>query len=596
MLTVAVLGALEVTRDGRHVPVPAGKTSELVVRLALEPGELVRADRLVEDLWATDGVSARRNTLQSKITMLRRALGDPALITSRDGGYALAVEPSDVDALAALSATTTASGLFEAGDDVGAADLCASTLRLYRGDVLQAAGDGDWVTPYRARLDEARMTLLEIQFGARLRLGEVGDVIGELEAAVAAHPFQESLWELLITAQYRAGRQADALASYQKVKTQLAAELGLDPRPQLQELEHRILVQDAALEVPVRPAARARTLRRAGNLPSLAAELVGREDEVAAVSDLLARERLVEIVGPGGIGKTAVAIAVGRALTSSASLGADGVWLARLESASTPDQVVDVLVGAVDGPGGEAALFESFKDASAVVILDNCEHVIDAAAALAVRLLDAAPGLRILCTSQVPLDVDGEVVFELAPLTARRRCRAVHPPRRGTTPKPRRRAGHRGGARPVPVPGRSAAGDRARRGTNQDAVRRGDHPAPRRPVPRPGRPDQPQAGTPPVAAVDHLVELRPVVPRRPARPLGAGHVRGRGAPAGGGVRPRSPRRAGSRGDRRGRPAREPVAGDRRRHRTSATARRIRAAASRCGTGCWTASGRSRSRP
>ena len=103
-------------------------------------------------------------------------------------------------------------------------------------------------------------------------------------------------------------------------------------------------------------------------------------------------------------------------MTSSASLGADGVWLARLESASTPDQVVDVLVGAVDGPGGEAALFESFRDASAVVILDNCEHVVDAAAALAVRLLDAAPGLRILCTSQVRLDVDGEVVVELAPL------------------------------------------------------------------------------------------------------------------------------------------------------------------------------------
>jgi len=96
MLTVAVLGALEVTRDGRHVAIPAGKTSELVVRLALEPGELVRADRLVEDLWAADGISARRNTLQSKITMLRRALGDPTLITSRDGGYALDVTPSDV--------------------------------------------------------------------------------------------------------------------------------------------------------------------------------------------------------------------------------------------------------------------------------------------------------------------------------------------------------------------------------------------------------------------------------------------------------------------------------------------------------------------
>jgi predicted ATPase/DNA-binding SARP family transcriptional activator len=413
VLTVAVLGALEVTRDRRHVPLPAGKTSQLVVRLALEPGELVRADTLVEDLWAADGVSARRNTLQSKITMLRRALGDPPAIVSRDGGYALDVEPFNVDALAALRAATVASGLFESGDDTGAVELCGSTLRLYRGEVLQAAGDGEWVAPHRALLEEARTTLLEIQFGARLRLGEVGDVIGELEAAVAVHSFQESLWELLITAQYRAGRQADALASYQKIRTQLAAELGLDPRPQLQELQHRILVQDAALDVPVRPA---RTRRRAGNLPSMSSALVGREDDVAAIMDLLTRERLLEVVGPGGVGKTAVAIAVGRALTSAAGVGGDGVWLARLESASTPDQVIDVLVGAVDGPGGETALFESFKDSSALVILDNCEHVIDAAAALAVRLLDAAPGIRVLCTSQVPLDVDGEVVFELAAL------------------------------------------------------------------------------------------------------------------------------------------------------------------------------------
>ena len=415
MLSVAVLGALEVSRDGQRVPVPSGKTSELVVRLALEAGELVRADRLVEDLWASDGVGARRNTLQSKIVMLRRALGDPPVITSRDGGYALAVEPPDVDALAVLSATTTASGLFEAGDDVGAADLCASALRLYRGDVLQAAGDGDWVSPHRARLEEARVTLLEIQFGARLRLGDA-DVSGELEEVVAAYPFRESLWELLITAQYRAGRQADALASYQRVRSQFAAELGLEPRPQLQDLERRILVQDTSLDDSAGPRARTRARRRAGNLPSMTVELVGRENEMADLSDLLVRERLVTIVGPGGIGKTAVAIAVGRGLSDSADL-TDGIWLARLESANTADQVIDVLVGAVDGPGGETALFESFKDSSALVILDNCEHIIDSAAALADRLLDAAPGLQLLCTSQVPLDLDGEIVFELDPLT-----------------------------------------------------------------------------------------------------------------------------------------------------------------------------------
>ena len=122
------------------------------------------------------------------------------------------------------------------------------------------------------------------------------------------------------------------------------------------------------------------------------------------------------------------------------SVGTDGVWLARLETAVTADDVVDVLISAMDGPGGEAALFERLKSSSAFVILDNCEHVIDAAAALAVRLLDAAPGLRILCTSQVPLDIDGEVVFELAPLALVRRRRAVHPPRHCTTPEPHRDA------------------------------------------------------------------------------------------------------------------------------------------------------------
>ena len=211
-----------------------------------------------------------------------------------------------------LSHTDTASRLLDDGDDRGAAELSASTLSMYRGDVLPAAGDADWVTPHRARLDEARTKLVETQFSARLRLGDVGDVIGELEAAVAAYPFQEGLWELLITALYRAGRQADALATYQRVRTQLADELGLDPGPQLQQLEQQILLHDASLGAR-------RSRRPQGNLPSMSVELVGREPEMAALSDLLASKRLVEIVGPGGIGKTAVAIATGQML-----IGSDG--------------------------------------------------------------------------------------------------------------------------------------------------------------------------------------------------------------------------------------------------------------------------------
>ena len=396
-----MLGPVEVRRDGRLVPVPGGKTSDLLVRLALEAGLFVRTDRLVDDLWGA--VDTRRNTLQSKVAKLRRAFGDPLAIAHGEGGYRLAVEPSEVDALAALRDSVAASRLLDAGDDRGAADLSASTLDLYRGDVLPAAGE--WAGPHRARLEEARMTLVETRYSARMRLGDAGDVIGELEAAVATNAYREGLWELLITALYRAGRQADALAAYQRVRIRLADELGLEPGPRLQQLEHQILVHDPALRGPDRAAA--------GNLPSMSAELVGRETEIAAVSDLLRGTRLVEIVGPGGIGKTAVAIATGRGLAESCP---GGVWLARLETATTADDVLDTLIAAMSVTGGEAALLERLKGAEALVILDNCEHVIDAAAALAVRLLDAAHRLRILCTSQVALDVDGEAVFELTPL------------------------------------------------------------------------------------------------------------------------------------------------------------------------------------
>ncbi len=351
-----MLGPIEVRREGRIVPVPAGKTSELLVRLALEAGLMVRTDRLVDDLWAAGAVNTRRNTLQSKVTKLRRAFGDPAVIAGGDGGYRLAVAPSEVDALAVLGRAATASDLLDAGDDRGAADLCASTLTMYRGDLLPAAGGGDWVAPHRARLEQTRMKLVETQFSARLRLGDVGHVIGELEAAVATYPYQEGLWELLITALYRAGRQADALATYQRVRNQLADGLGLDLGPRLRQLEQQILVHDPALGAPQRAVRPFEPDRPAGNLPSMSAGLVGRETEIAALSDLLTGKRLVEIVGPGGIGKTAVAIETARRLTSPNGVGSGGVWLARLETATTADEVIDTVVAALDVTGGEAAL------------------------------------------------------------------------------------------------------------------------------------------------------------------------------------------------------------------------------------------------
>ncbi len=150
----------------------------------------------------------------------------------------------------------------------------------------------------------------------------------------------------------------------------------------------------------------------AGNLPSLAPALVGRDAELDGLQALLADHRLVEVVGPGGIGKTALALAAGRALAATPG----GVWLARLEGARTADEVLDTVVAAFEVTGGEAALLERVRRGGGLLVLDNCEHVADAAATLAERLLDAAPALRVLATSQAALDVDGEVLFELAPL------------------------------------------------------------------------------------------------------------------------------------------------------------------------------------
>ena len=415
MIAVSVLDVVELHRDGERIPVRRGKTTELLVRLSLEAGVMVRTERLIEDLWADEAPGTARNVLQTKVSRLRRALGDAALVTGTRAGYTLQVDPSAVDALEVLHLAEEASALRSAGDPSAAVEMCTTGLAMFHGEILSAAGDGDWVVPFRARLGEVRLGLIEDQLAARLDLGASGEVIGVLEGLVSEHPLREGLWALLMVALYRDGRQADALATYQRVRSLLADELGLEPGRQLQQLEHHVLVHDPSLGVASSAVRGLGPDRPAGNLPSISAELVGRDSEVAAVADLLADGRLVELVGPGGVGKTAVAISVGRRLSSSDGVAPGGVWLARLESAATPDDVVDTLVAALN-VSGEAALFERLRSGTAVVILDNCEHVIDAAAALAVRLLDAAPGVRILCTSQAPLDVDGEVVFELAPL------------------------------------------------------------------------------------------------------------------------------------------------------------------------------------
>ncbi|HEX3261680.1 MAG TPA: BTAD domain-containing putative transcriptional regulator [Pseudonocardia sp.] len=391
VLTVAVLGRVVVRRDGVPAAVPTGRTTELLIRLALEGGRPVRAQRLAEDLWP-GGV--RPNTLQVKVSQLRRALGGAAAVPSGPAGYALVADT--VDAVDAIRLAAEGAARLADGDPEAAATACRAGLRLFDTEVLPAAGDGDWVAPHRVRLTEVRLRLTEDELAARLALGAAGELVGELEALVAEHPLREGLWALLVTALYRAARPADALAAHRRVTRMLADELGVDPGPALAALAQQVLVHDPALGGPPR-----------GNLPAPTTPLVGRGTELAAVRAALDEHRLVTVVGPAGVGKTRLAVEAARGRQAP-----HGTWLVRLEGVRTADELPTALAEALPGNTGLAGL----RTSDVLLVLDNCEHLVGAVGDAVTQVLDAAPGVRVLATSQRALGVGGERIFPLAPL------------------------------------------------------------------------------------------------------------------------------------------------------------------------------------
>ena len=527
VLAISVLGPVEVRRDDRLVTVPAGKTSELLVRLALDAGTVVTADRLVDDLWGADAVNTRRNTLQSKIVKLRRALGDPAVVVSGDGGYRLASTASRCRRPARAGAAGGGAALVERG------------RRCRRGRAVRvdppALPRRTAGRRRRRRLGWCRIArgwrrrtlqLIETECAARLRLGQLGEVIGDLETAVLAVPVPG---EPLGAADHGAlsGRSAGRRAGrYQRVRALLADELGLEPGPQLRQR------RGAGARAAIRSLERRRSAQPwpsvadapVGNLPTMMADLVGRDAELSTVGDLVAEHPLVELVGPGGSARRR-----SRSRSARADRAPGGAWLARLETTTTADEVVDAVIAALGVTGGDGSLFERLKTADTLLVLDNCEHVLDAAADLVQRIARRRRRGRGSCAPrQAPLGIDGEVVVELEPLALADAVELFT-----------RRASLRNAATQaldgaddsvrdaVPLARRAAARDRAGGGADEDAVDRRDRPPARRPVRPAQRPHQPPTRASAGAAGDDRLELRAAVPRRPARPVGAGHVRRR---------------------------------------------------------------------
>ncbi|MDQ7908153.1 BTAD domain-containing putative transcriptional regulator [Phytohabitans sp. ZYX-F-186] len=374
---IQLLGGVAATAaGGEPVDVGPAKCRALLATLALAPGAAVPMWRLVELVWGNDPPRTAERTLQSYVTRLRAALG-PGTIARTGAAYRLDLPGDAVDA-------ARFQRRLDAGDVSGAlAEWTGYPLAGLTAPGLAATVDG---------LVERWLGAVEADLVSRVE-ADPAATVGRLAELTADHPYREGLWALLMTALYRSGRQADALAAYRTARRHLVDGLGVEPGPELRKLEAEIL--DQRLDAPP----------PAGNLPLRPGRLIGRARELLAVRAALAAYPVVTLVGPGGIGKTRLALAAAREVVAG-----DGAWLVDLTEITSPADVPRAVAGALGvresaGRSLRESIVATLRSRDALLLLDNCEHVVDGAAALARALAEGSPGVRVLATSREGLDV-----------------------------------------------------------------------------------------------------------------------------------------------------------------------------------------------
>ncbi|MGH8910086.1 MAG: BTAD domain-containing putative transcriptional regulator [Egibacteraceae bacterium] len=411
-----VLGPLEVVAGGAALPLGSPAQRALLALLILRAGETVAIDTLIDALWDDRPPESAANLIQVYVARLRAVLEPdrrrgqpPRLLVTRAPGYALAVPPEQIDAHRFEQLTAQAR---HAPPHIAAATL-RHALALWRGPVLADLPDRRFAHSDRIRLEGLRAEAMDALIDADLALGRHAELIPRLEAAVAEDPLRERAWAQLILALYRTGQQARALRAYDTARGVLADELGLDPGPPLRDLHQAILRHDPALQLTPAPPG-----PEAGNLPAPLTSFIGRRAELAHTRRLLGTSRLVTIIGPGGAGKTRLAL---QTAAATADEFRDGVWLvdlAPIRDAAGVALAVAAALGVRDQPARPitATLADYLHGAHTLLVLDNCEHLIDACADLAAALLAACPAVRILATSREALAVPGELAWPLPPL------------------------------------------------------------------------------------------------------------------------------------------------------------------------------------
>ncbi|WP_436761004.1 BTAD domain-containing putative transcriptional regulator [Streptosporangium sp. V21-05] len=457
-MRVGILGPLRVDGGPPHAhgtEIHGARLRVLLVRLALDPGRVVTAERLIDDLWPEGPPDHPANALQSLVSRLRRRL--PGAVASHPAGYLLDLPREAVDAW--TFERLAADGRAASGDPASAGSLLREALSLWRGPALADASALPFAAAPATRLEELRLSALRARFDADLALGR--GPVAELEEVVAAHPLGEPFHARLVLALLAEGRRTEALAAYERIRLRLAEDLGMDPGPELRDAHLTALrggpprpapgPREAVTDAPdltepgerKEPKESRERKEPRENLPARLTSFVGRRAELARLVELLGTARLVTLTGPGGVGKTRLAI------ETAASLDVpDGVWLVELAPLSHPSGVAAAVQAALSGsglladhpaapwtgpdlggvpgeagpadvPGGQGSLERlavALRGRAPVLVLDNCEHVIDEAARVADRLLAASGGLRILATSREPLDITGESLHPVLPL------------------------------------------------------------------------------------------------------------------------------------------------------------------------------------
>ena len=406
-----ILGSVEAVGDDGPLPLGAPKQRALLALLLLHANTVVTRDRLVDTLWGDDPPRSAVSSLQVYVHGLRKVLG-PDRIERHGTGYRLRLDPGELDLARFDRLVERAAAALAAGRAGEATEDLGRALALWVGAPLaDLAGEPVHETE-AAQLQERRLRALELRHDAELALGRDDELVPELERLIAAEPYRERFRVQHALALYRSGRQVDALAACRAARELLLEELGIDPGPELQELERRILRHDTSLAAPEAPEpARLR-------LPTPPTPLVGRRLEVAAVCALLRRDdvRLVTLTGPGGAGKTRLGLAAAEELGAELR---DGAVFAGLASVRDPELLGSALadaLGASDtGEGVEDVLAAQLRDRSVLLVLDNLEQLVPDVE-LVSRLLAVAPRLLVLATSRTPLRLAGEHEYPVPPL------------------------------------------------------------------------------------------------------------------------------------------------------------------------------------